>query len=134
MDTENRILLFDGVCNLCNGFVQFVIKRDHAGKFKFAALQSNAGREQLKRFGLPEKYMESFIYIRGDKYFRKSTAVLNMLKDLGGGWRLTSGFIIIPAFIRDFFYDIVSKTRYKIFGKRDACMIPTADLQKRFLE
>ena len=133
MDTENRILLFDGVCNLCNGFVQFVIKRDTGGKFKFAALQSDAGREQLKRFGLPEKYMESFIYIREDKYYRKSTAVLNMLKDLGGGWRLTFGFMIFPAFIRDFFYDIISNTRYKIFGKRDTCMIPTPDLERRFL-
>src|SRR6185437_10739775 len=134
MKLENRILLFDGVCNLCNGFVQFVIKHDPEAKFKFAALQSGAGRGQLKRFGLPEKYMESFIYIRGDKYYRKSTAVLNMWKDLGGGWRLTFGFMVFPAVIRDFFYDVIAKSRYKMFGKRDTCMIPTPDLQKRFLQ
>jgi predicted DCC family thiol-disulfide oxidoreductase YuxK len=130
----NKILLFDGICNLCNGFVQFVINRDLDGNIKFAALQSVAGQQQFKRFGLPEKYMESLVYIKGDKYYRKSTAVLYILKDLRGAWQLAFGFMIIPAFIRDFIYGLVAKKRYRIFGKKESCMIPTPELKSRFLE
>lgn len=131
---ENHILLFDGVCNLCNGIVLFTIKRDPKAKFKFASLQSKIGQSLLKKFGLPTDDFHSFVYINGDKCFLRSSAGLHVLKELGGFWKLSYGFIIIPKVIRDFIYNIIAKTRYKIFGKRDNCMIPTADLKHRFLE
>jgi predicted DCC family thiol-disulfide oxidoreductase YuxK len=132
-DQEEYILLFDGVCNLCNGFVQFMIKRDPKRKFKFASLQSDSAQRLLDRFGLPKDDFDSFVLIKGDKYFLKSTAVLYVLKELGGVWRLFYGFIILPRSFRDFIYDGVAKSRYRIFGKRNQCMIPTPDLQSRFL-
>jgi predicted DCC family thiol-disulfide oxidoreductase YuxK len=132
-DSNENILLFDGVCNLCNGLVQFIIKRDQTGKFKFASLQSEIGQSWLKRFGLVNVEMESFVMIRGDTFYIRSTAALKMLKELGGVWAIFYMFIIIPRPIRDFFYDLIARSRYKIFGKRDECMIPTPELKKRFL-
>ena len=131
---EPHILLFDGVCNLCIGVVNFIIKRDTIGKFKFAALQSESGQELLKKFGLSADDFDSFVFIRGEQYFIKSTAGLNVLKELGGVWKLFYAFIIIPRPLRDFIYGIVSKTRYRIFGKRDTCIIPTPEIKRRFLQ
>jgi predicted DCC family thiol-disulfide oxidoreductase YuxK len=130
---EPLILLFDGVCNLCNGIVQFTIKRDPREKFKFASLQSASGQELLKQRGLPLDDFDSFVYIRGDQFFVKSSAGLNVLKDLGGIWKLFYVFIILPRSFRDFVYNMVAKSRYKIFGKRETCMIPTPELRERFL-
>lgn len=130
---ETHILLFDGVCNLCNDIVQFTIKRDPTAKFKFASLQSTSGQTLLKQFGLSTDDLESFVYINGDKYFLKSSAGLRVLKELGGVWKFFYVFIIIPKFIRDFFYNIIAKTRYKMFGKLDTCMVPTPEISKRFL-
>jgi predicted DCC family thiol-disulfide oxidoreductase YuxK len=132
-DSNKIILLFDGICNLCNGLVRFVIKRDGAGKFKFASLQSEIGQSWLKRFGLVQVEFESFVMIRGDRHYSKSTAALKMLKELGGVWKIFYMFIIIPRAVRDFFYDLIAKSRYRIFGKRDECMIPTPELKERFL-
>jgi predicted DCC family thiol-disulfide oxidoreductase YuxK len=132
-DSDKIILLFDGICNLCNGLVRFVIKRDRAGKFKFASLQSEIGQSWLKRFGLVQVEFESFVMIQGDRYYSKSTAALKMLKELGGVWKIFYMFIIIPRVVRDFFYDLIAKSRYRIFGKRDECMIPTPELKERFL-
>lgn len=135
MDNKTtQIILFDGVCNLCNGFVQFIIKRDPEAKFKFASIQSESGQSLLNKLGLPTNDFDSFVYIKGDTYFLKSSAGLNVLKDLGGVWQLFNVFVIIPIFIRDFFYNFIAKTRYKIFGKRDTCMIPTPEIKQRFLE
>ena len=131
--TEKHILLFDGVCNLCNGVVQFIIKRDRKGKFKFAALQSESGQELLKQLGFSTANFDSFVFIKGNKHFIKSTAVLHVLKELGGLWKLLYVFILIPTPIRDFFYNVIAKTRYHIFGKRDTCMIPSDDIKPRFL-
>ena len=130
---EKYILLFDGVCNLCNGFVQFMIKRDPNGKFKYASLQSDTARKLLSRFGLPKDDFDSFVLIKGDKYYLKSTAALQVLKELGGVWSLFYAFIVLPRSFRDFIYDGVAKNRYRIFGKRNECMIPTPDLERRFL-
>ena len=132
-NNETGILLFDGVCNLCNSIVQFTIKRDPEGKFKFASLQSESGQGLLKKFGLPRDDFDSFVYIKGDKYFLKSSAGLHVLKDLGGIWKLFYVFIIVPKTVRDLFYNIIAKSRYKIFGKRDSCMIPTPKMNERFL-
>ncbi len=133
-NNQKHILLFDGVCNLCNSIVQFTIKRDPKGKFKFASLQSERGQSLLKQFGLPTDDFDSFIFIIGDKYFRKSSAGLHVLKELDGAWKVLYIFIIIPGPLRDFVYNIIAKTRYKIFGKRDTCMVPTPELKQRFLE
>jgi predicted DCC family thiol-disulfide oxidoreductase YuxK len=130
---EEYILLFDGVCNLCNGLVQFMIKRDPKGKFKFGSLQSEPAQRLLRRLGLPKNEMDSVVLIKGDKYFLKSEAVLLVLKELGGFWSLFYGFTILPRRLRDFIYDGVAKSRYRIFGRRNQCMIPTPDLQSRFL-
>ena len=128
-----NIILFDGVCNLCNGLVRFIIKRDRTGKFKFASLQSEIGQQWFMRFGLAKNEFESFVLIRGDKYYLKSAAALKMLKELGGIWKAFYVIIFIPRPFRDFLYGLIAKSRYKIFGKRDVCMVPTPELEKRFL-
>jgi predicted DCC family thiol-disulfide oxidoreductase YuxK len=132
-NNQTHILLFDGVCNLCNGIVQFTIKRDPKAKFKFASLQSASGQALLKQFGLPTDDFNSFVFINEDKYFLKSSAGLHVLKELGGVWKVFYIFIIFPRPIRDFVYNIIAKTRYKIFGKQDICMVPTPDIKQRFL-
>jgi predicted DCC family thiol-disulfide oxidoreductase YuxK len=133
-NNQTHILLFDGVCNLCNSIVQFTIKRDPEEKFQFASLQSESGQALLKKFGLPADNFDSFVFIKGDKYFLKSSAGLNVLKELGGVWKLFYVFIIFPRPLRDFVYNIIAKTRYKIFGKRDTCIVPTPRLKQRFLQ
>jgi predicted DCC family thiol-disulfide oxidoreductase YuxK len=130
---DRRILLFDGVCNLCNGFVQLTIKHDPAAKFRFASLQSEQGQALLKEFGLPLNDFDSFVLIKGDQYLLKSTAALNVLKELAGFLKMFYFFIIIPKPIRDFMYHLIANSRYRIFGKRDVCMIPTPELRDRFL-
>ena len=133
INNNAQIILFDGVCNLCNGLVRFIIKRDPEAKFRFASLQSESGQSILYKLGLDQSNFDSVIYIKGDNYFIKSSAGLNVLNDIGGIWKMFFLFIIIPKFIRDFFYDIISKSRYKIFGKRESCMIPTSEIKQRFL-
>lgn len=132
-DRENDVLLFDGICNLCNRFVQFLITRDTKRKFKFASLQSEAGQQMLNRFKLDQKKFNSFVLIKEDQYFIKSTAALIVLKELGGGWKLFYAFILLPRPIRDAVYNLVSKSRYRVFGKRATCMIPTPEQADRFL-
>lgn len=133
---DSHIILFDGVCNLCNGFVQFVIKRDKKARFQFASLQSPVAEKLLKSYHLSNKTMESVILIHKNKnkIWTESSAVLNILRNLNGLYPFLYGFIIIPKGIRDFFYRQISKNRYKWFGKRDACMIPSPEIKKRFLE
>lgn len=134
MDANHPILLFDGVCNLCNGFVQFVIKRDKKAKFKFASLQSEAGQELLNEYGLKTEDFESFVYIKNNKFYQKSSAALTLLSDLGGLWILFYPLMIFPRFIRDFVYNLVARNRYKMFGKTESCMVPTPELKARFLD
>jgi predicted DCC family thiol-disulfide oxidoreductase YuxK len=131
---ETNILLFDGVCNLCISIVNFTIKKDTKGKFKFAALQSESGQALLNKFGLSTKDFNSFIFISGDKYFIKSSAVLHVLKELGIVWILFYIFIVIPRPIRDFMYSIIAKTRYTIFGKQNTCFIPSPDIKRKFVD
>lgn len=133
-NSDSYILLFDGVCNLCNNIVQFTIKRDPKGKFKFATLQSENGQALLKKFDLSTDDFNSFVFINGNKYFLKSSAGLHVLKELGGGWKLFYVFIIFPVPLRDFIYSMIAKTRYRVFGKRNTCMIPTPDIKQRFLQ
>jgi predicted DCC family thiol-disulfide oxidoreductase YuxK len=132
-EPAKNIVLFDGVCNLCNGLVRFIIKRDRNGKFKFASLQSEIGQQWLLRFGLAKNEFESFVLIEGDKYYVKSAAALIMLRGLGGIWKVFYVFILVPRPVRDFIYDLIAKSRYRIFGKKNICMIPTPELKERFL-
>ena len=132
-EDQSHILLVDGVCNLCNGIVTFTIKRDIQNKFRFVFLQSERGQTLLKQFGLPTNDLATFVYIIGDKYYLKSSAGLRVLKELGGFWKLAYVFMILPTPFRDFIYNVISKSRYTLFGKRDSCMIPTPELKSRFL-
>ncbi len=102
-------------------------------KFKFASLQSDSGKALLKKLGLEGTDFDSLVLVKAEKYVLKSTAVLHVLKTLGGAWSLFYGFIILPAFIRNFVYDFIAKNRYKYFGQRDVCMVPDASIKDRFL-
>ena len=129
---QQNLILFDGVCNLCNGFVQFVIRHDKKKKFKFSSLQSSFSQALITE-NYPElKEMKTIAYITNGEMMVRSTAALYILKDLGGIFSLTFGAMIIPAFIRDFFYNWLSARRYKFFGKSAVCMVPTAELRERF--
>lgn len=127
------IILFDGICNFCDGAVNFTIKRDKHKKIKFAPLQSEAGRQLLKQYGLPEREMKSFLFIENGKVYDRSTAALRVSRYLTGLWPLLYGFIVVPSFIRNAVYDFIAKNRYKWFGQKDECMIPTPDVRARFL-
>ena len=129
----SSILLFDGVCNLCNSSVKFVIKHDKKKKIKFASLQSKKGEELLQSHQVSQSYLNSFVYLRNNMILLKSTAALYLAKDLAGFWKLLFAFIIIPRPIRDFVYSIIASNRYKWFGKSESCMIPSADIKDRFL-
>ncbi len=129
----NNIILFDGVCNFCDSSVNFIIDRDKKNIFKFSALQSEKGQEILEYFKLPKDDFDSFVFIENDKVFKKSSAALKIANKLGGFWKLFYPLIIIPKFIRDFFYSLIANNRYKLFGKKDACRIPTPELKQKFL-
>ncbi|UKJ05950.1 thiol-disulfide oxidoreductase DCC family protein [Solitalea lacus] len=130
---EDRVILFDGVCNLCNGAVQFVIKNDPKGKFKFTSLQSQFGQQQLKKYNINFQDFSSFVLIENNKPRLKSTGALYVLKNLRGFFPLLFVLILVPKFIRDWIYDQIAAKRYQWFGKRDQCMVPTPDLQSRFI-
>lgn len=134
MENGKKIILFDGVCNLCNGSVQFVIKRDKKDRFRYAALQSEVGQQLVQERHIDTKEVDSIILIEpGVAYFTKSDAALEIAKDLGGVWRLMALFHWVPRSIRNFVYDFVARNRYKWFGKKEACMVPTPELQTKFL-
>ena len=130
---DQPIVLFDGVCNLCNGAVQFIIRHDKKNIFMFASLQSEVGRKILEQYNFPLDELNSFILIENNKAYTRSTGALRVAKKLNGLWPLLYGFIIIPKFIRDSIYNWVAENRYKWFGKKDACMIPTPELKTKFL-
>ena len=128
-----QIILFDGVCNLCNGAVQFVIKHDPHAKFTFASLQSDTGKKLLEAHNLPSNQLNSFVLIQEERTYTKSTAALKVVMQLTGLIKLLYGFIIVPVFIRNAVYTLISNNRYKWFGKKEACMIPSPSLKQRFL-
>jgi predicted DCC family thiol-disulfide oxidoreductase YuxK len=128
------ILLFDGVCNLCNSLVSFVIRRDPKGIFQFASLQSDTGQRLLLQQGLPTSHLNTFVLIEGNRYYTKSTAALQLFKRLGRLWTFLYVFIIVPRPLRDMVYHWIAKNRYKWFGKKEQCMLPTPDIKERFLD
>lgn len=126
------VILFDGVCNLCNQSVQFVIRNDRASRFRFAALQSDFGQQQLDKYNFDKSKMLSVILVVNNKAYDRSRAGLEIARRLDGLWPLMYVFVIVPPFIRNFFYDWISRNRYRWFGKKDECMIPTPELKARF--
>ncbi|HEY2847888.1 MAG TPA: thiol-disulfide oxidoreductase DCC family protein [Pyrinomonadaceae bacterium] len=128
----DRVVLFDGVCNFCNGAVNWIIAHDPEAKFKFAPLQSEFGDSQRRKFGIPRD-VDSIILIENDRAFIYSSAALRVLKTLGGIWSLGYIAIIVPEPIRDWFYKWFSRNRYRWFGKQDTCMIPTPAVRERFV-
>ena len=133
MQTEKPVILFDGVCNFCNGAVNFVLKQDKKGIFNFAALQSAAGQKLLQQYNLSMKDFDSFVLIENGKVYKKSTASLRVMNQLPWYWKEAQILRIVPRFLRDAIYDFIAKNRYKWFGKKEQCMIPTPEMRSRFL-
>ncbi len=131
--TDTAVILFDGVCNLCNGSVNFVIERDPGGIFRFAPLQSDVARDLLSRAGLAAEELDSIVLIEGDEAWIESTAALRIASRLSGLWPLLAVFRIVPRFLRDAVYQWVARNRYRWFGRKEACMVPTPELRERFL-
>lgn len=129
-----KILLFDGVCNLCNSSVQYVIKRDKKDEFRFVALQSDLGQEIIRHIGIADKNIDSIIlYLPGIAYYYKSSAVIEISKSIQGFFNYGMLFRLLPASLRDKVYDYVAENRYKWYGKQESCMIPTPELKAKFL-
>jgi predicted DCC family thiol-disulfide oxidoreductase YuxK len=134
LPSNKKIILFDGVCNLCNSAVQFIIKRDSKDFFRFVALQSDLGIEICNYIGVDSSQLDSIIlYEPGKAYYYKSEAALQIASDLGFIYSLATVFRIIPEKFRNQVYDYIAKNRYKWYGKKDSCMIPTPELQSKFL-
>ncbi|MDR3678606.1 MAG: DCC1-like thiol-disulfide oxidoreductase family protein [Flavipsychrobacter sp.] len=136
MNTNDRpVLFFDGVCNLCNQSVQFIIRHDKKKQFLFAPLQGVAGEAALKHLGnLKNSELNSVVLFYKNKYYTRSNAVLQVLAILGSTWKVFLFLHILPGFIRDGLYNRIARSRYKWFGKTDSCMLPAPDLKERFLE
>ena len=130
---RRAVVLFDGVCNLCNASVNFIIDRDAVAYFQFAALQSDAAKAYLAQCRLPADFLEGIVLCEEDRCFTRSTAVLRILRRLGGLWSLLYALIIVPRSLRDAVYDWIIRRRYRWFGKTERCRIPTPELQARFL-
>lgn len=132
---NKKIILFDGVCNLCDSLLQFVIRHDKKDVFRFVALQSNLGQEIVNHIGIQNKNIDSVIlYVPGVAYYYKSSAALEIARELGGFFHLGTVFKIIPTVLRNYIYDYVAKNRYSWYGKKASCMIPTPELKSKFLE
>jgi len=130
---QHKVILFDGVCNFCSFWVNFVIKRDKNDIFRFAALQSETGMQYLKLFGINITDPDTFVLIEGKEYFIKSTAALKVAWELKSWLKISYPLIFLPISFRDFLYDLIAKNRYKIFGKKDVCRIPTAEEKMKFI-
>jgi predicted DCC family thiol-disulfide oxidoreductase YuxK len=143
--TGGAVVLFDGVCNLCNASVLFVIDRDPRGRFAFAPLQSEAAARLLAKRGyrgagaggapggVPGAALSSVLLVEGDRVYERSTAALRVARRLAGAWPLLYAFVAVPRPIRDTVYDWIARNRYRWFGKGEACRIPTPELRARFV-
>lgn len=130
---ENPVLLFDGVCNLCNASVQWILKLDHKAQFRFAALQSEFGQQILQKYGLKQEHFDTVVLSVGDRIFLRSDAPLEIVRRLGGFWKLFYLFKILPRPLRDALYNFVARNRYRWFGRQEACMLPRPEWKGRFL-
>ncbi len=132
-EQEYKIILFDGICNFCNYWVNFILARDKKDQFRFATLQSQKGQEILLKLNLPQNNFDSLIFISGNEFKKKSLAVFEIAKTLGGSVRLINFFRFLPPTFTDFIYDLIAENRYKIFGKRNHCRIPSEEERAKFL-
>jgi predicted DCC family thiol-disulfide oxidoreductase YuxK len=130
---EKQIILFDGVCNFCNFWVSLVINRDKKDIFRFAALQSKEAEELSGKFKFDSTAIDTFILIAGEKFYTRSTAALMVCKELSSLLKLLYPLIILPIFFRDFIYDLIARNRYKLFGRRNSCRVPTEAEREKFL-
>jgi len=131
---SEQVILFDGVCKLCNASVNFIIRHDPKVYFRFAALQSEFARRILRHNDISTENFESLVLVENDIVFLKSTAALKIARELNGLWPVFYVLIFLPIPIRDFFYNLVARYRYRIFGRKNTCMIPGKDMMKRFIE
>jgi len=130
---EPAIVVFDGVCVFCSGGVRFLLPRDRAGRFRFAAMQSEPGRKLMDAHGIDPDDPVSFLLVEGGRAYTDSSAALRILVTLGGWWRLAGIFYAVPRFVRDAVYRFVARRRYRWFGKRESCFVPTPETAERFL-
>jgi predicted DCC family thiol-disulfide oxidoreductase YuxK len=130
---SHPIVLFDGVCNLCSGSVQLILKRDPQGTFRFASLQSEPGRKLMLDHGLDPDALSSVVVIEDGRAWQESSAALRIAKHLPGAWKLLRVFTIVPRPLRDAVYRLIARNRYRWFGKTEACWLPTPELRARFL-
>jgi len=133
------VILYDGVCGLCNRWVRFVLKRDHKGAFRFASLQSSAGREILARHGITPHALDTFYVVRdfglaGERVLSKSSAAIYAAARLGGVWKVATMLRVLPARVRDWVYDTIARHRYGVFGRYDTCPLPEARYRDRFID
>ncbi len=134
MEKNKKIILFDGICNLCNGAVQYIIKRDKKDSFRFAALQSEIGKKLLAERQIDSVNIDSIILIEpGIAFYIKSDAAMEIAQEIGGVWSLIGLFKWIPTSFRNIVYDFIANNRYKWYGKTDQCMVPTPELKAKFL-
>jgi predicted DCC family thiol-disulfide oxidoreductase YuxK len=133
LDSIDRIVLFDGVCNFCASSVQFIIKNDKTSSLKFASLQSNLGQQLLIHYNMPTS-IDGVVFIENNRAYFKSTAAFQIANYFGITWKWLKLFSVFPLFMTDFVYDIIAKNRYKWFGKKETCMLPSPEIRNRFLE
>ncbi|CAN5240328.1 thiol-disulfide oxidoreductase DCC family protein [soil metagenome] len=130
---NHGVVLFDGICNFCNDKINFIIRHDKNDYFRFAALQSETGKKMLDERGIDMSDPDTFILIENGKVYDRTSAALRIAKKLNGGWPLFYALIIIPPFLRDIAYKIVARNRYKWWGKKESCMIPTPEIRQKFI-
>jgi predicted DCC family thiol-disulfide oxidoreductase YuxK len=133
MIEDRNIIIFDGICNFCNGAINFILKRDKNELYKFAPMQSEAGKMLIKKYNAQLDGIETFLLIKSSKTYIKTEAAFEVIKDLPGGWKYLRILRVIPLSIRDWMYTKFAMNRYKLFGKRTACIIPTKETRNRFL-
>jgi predicted DCC family thiol-disulfide oxidoreductase YuxK len=133
VESGGPIVLYDGVCGFCDRSVQFIISHDRRARFRFAALQSDAGRALLRKYGLPTEELDSVVLVEGGRAYRKSKAGLRIARRLDAPWPVFWPLSIIPGAVSNVFYDLVARNRYRLFGKLDACPIPSPEVRARFL-
>jgi predicted DCC family thiol-disulfide oxidoreductase YuxK len=134
VDVNDCVILFDGVCKLCNAWSKFIIKYDNRQRFKLCSVQSPEGQSILEYFNMPTDHFDTMLYVEGNLYFDKSDAFLNVVNKLGYPWRILYVFKIIPTGIRNWLYDRIALNRYSLFGKYDSCIMPSKDNDHRFLK
>ena len=131
---DSALILYDGVCHLCQGFVRFILRRDRGKKFRFGFIQSAAGQEIIRAYPSLTDGLNTVVLIEGTRVFTRSAAALRVVRKLTGGWPLLYAFIVIPPFLRDALYDVVARHRYRWFGRSPQCLMPSPEHTDRFID